>query len=100
MLAAIPVWVASKIVGVGYPTLGRSTIALVIGLVGAITSAMFAGGAAILLVPLSFLLSFKFVLDTSFFGAIILSIIAATGFTIMIHFFGGGLSAISTNVSL
>jgi len=87
-----PVWLAAKMVGASHPTLLRSILALIVGLVCTVVSAAVAGGAAILISPLSFLLSFKFVLGTSFLGALILSILAVAGYAAMVHFIGAGFS--------
>ena len=92
VLFSAPVWLAAKIIGAQRPTLLRSALALVLGFVGAVLSAAMAGALAIFLAPLSFLLSIKYVLGTSFLGAILLAILAAAGYAAMVHFIGGGLS--------
>jgi hypothetical protein len=87
-----PVWLAARMVGAEHPTLWRSILALMLGLVGAIVSFALTGLAAFVLAPLSFLLAFRFVLGTSFFGAILLGIVAAAGYAAMIYFIGSGFS--------
>ena len=95
-----PVWLAARLIGADTPTLLRSALALAVGIIGAIASAAAAGAFALLLAPLSFLLSFKYVLGTSFLGAIVLGILAIAGYAAMAHFIGGGLSATSNGVSV
>ncbi len=46
----------------------------------------------LLLGPLAFLLAFKFILDTSFLGALLLGIVAVFGYLCMAKFIGGGFS--------
>jgi hypothetical protein len=84
-----PVWLAARMVGARHPTLVRSICALVLGLIGAIVCLALTGWAAFVLAPLSFLLAFRFLLGTSFFGAIALALLAAAGYAAMIYFTGG-----------
>jgi hypothetical protein len=92
IVLAAPVWLAAKIIGAECPTLFRSALALLSGLIGAVLSAATTGAWAVLLVPISFLLSIKYVLGTSLLGAFLLAILAASGYAAMAHFIGGGLS--------
>lgn len=85
-----PVWLAARLVGAARPTLGRSMLALLVGMAGAFASLFFAGPAVFLLAPLAFLLSFRYVLGTSFLGAIALALLAAAGYAAMVHFIGSG----------
>ena len=96
---AAPVWLAARLTGADNPTLLRSIASLIVGLVGSIASAAISGGFALLLAPLAFLLSFKFVLGTSFLGAVLLGIVALLGYAAMVHFVGGGLSAQPNGIS-
>jgi hypothetical protein len=48
------------------------------------------GIPALLLAPLAFLLAFKYVLGTSFLGAIGLAVVALLGYVAMVHFIGSG----------
>jgi hypothetical protein len=89
---SLPVWLASRVVGAGSPTLIRAAMSLVVGAIGSVISAAIGGGAALLLAPLSFLLSFKFVLGTSILGSIVLAVLALAGYAAMIHFIGGGIN--------
>ena len=50
------------------------------------------GFLVFLIIPLAFLLSFKYVLGTSFLGSILLAMIALLGYAAMMHFLGGGLN--------
>jgi len=92
VIGAAPVWLAAKLTGAGSATLLRSALALLIGTIGGVIGIAAGGPFALLLVPLAFLLSFKFVLDTSFLGAFFLGILAVAGYFAMAHFIGGGVS--------
>ncbi|HEX4598083.1 MAG TPA: hypothetical protein VH278_09885 [Burkholderiaceae bacterium] len=92
VVVAAPVWLAARMVGAQRPTLLRSILALTVGLAGAIASVALTGALALALVPLSFLLSFRFVLGTSFLGAIGLAALAAAAYAVMIHFIGSGVT--------
>ena len=87
-----PVWLAARLIGAEWPTLLRSALALILGTLGAALAAVFGGPLALLLAPLAYLLSFKFVLGTSFLGAIVLGILALAGYAAMLHLLSGGLS--------
>lgn len=87
---SVPVWVAARVVGAASPTLLRSAISLILGALAALVSIAVGGGWALLLVPLSFLLAFKFVLGTSFVGSIVLAVVAVMGYAAMVHFIGAG----------
>jgi hypothetical protein len=88
-----PVWLAARMVGAKHPTLWRSILALMLGLVAAIASVALTGLAAFVLAPLSFLLAFRFVLGTSFLGTILLALLAAGGYAALLYFIGGGVSS-------
>jgi len=85
-----PVWLAAKIVGAEHPTLLRAALSLIVGALGSAMSMFLGGGFALLLAPLAFLLAFKYVLGTSFFGAIGLAVVALLGYAAMVHFIGSG----------
>jgi hypothetical protein len=96
VLAALPIWLAAKAVGAGKATLLRAVMAMMLGtvasLAGGALGAAILGGLGILLAPIAFLLTFKYVLETSFFGAIILSVIAAAIYMAMGFLIGSGIS--------
>ena len=92
ILFSLPVWLAAKMVDATHPTLLRSITALFIGLLCTLVSVAVAGGAALFLAPLFFFFSFKFVFGTTFFGALILCILAAIGYAAMVHFIGADFS--------
>ncbi len=100
LVFAAPVWMAAKLVGAHTPTLLRSILALLLGMVGTIVSAAIAGTWALLLAPLSYILSFKFVLGTTFLQAILLSMLALVGYAAMLHFIGGGMSVSESGISI
>lgn len=97
---ATPVWLGARIVGADNPTLLRSIASLVVGMLGSAAAAAVTGGWALLLAPLVFLLSFKYVLGTSLLGSIVLAIVAALGYVAMGHLFGGGLPASHPGMSV
>jgi hypothetical protein len=87
-----PVWLAARIVGARHPTLLHSILSLFVGVIGSALSLFIGHSIALLLIPLAFLLAFKFVLGTSFPGAIGLALLALLGYAAMIHFIGSGIS--------
>jgi hypothetical protein len=92
VLFSAPVWLAAKIVGAQHPTLIRAALSLIVGAIGSAISIALGGGFALLLAPLAFLLAFKYVLGTSFLGAIGLAVVALLGYVAMVHFLGSGVS--------
>jgi len=95
-----PVWLAAKMVGAENPTLIRSALSLIIGVVGSVAGVAFGGGFALLLAPLAFLLAFKYVLGTSLLGSIGIVIIAVAGYAAMIHFIGAAFTVSGNGVSV
>jgi hypothetical protein len=91
VIFATPVWLAAKMVGAAQATMLRSILALTLGMIGAWLCLFLTGPLALILAPLAFLLSFRFLLGTTFLGAILLALLAAVGYGLMIHFLGGGL---------
>lgn len=87
---SLPVWLAARVVRAEYPTLLRSAMSLVVGAIGSVIGLAIGGGLALLLAPVAFLLSFKFVLGTSFLGAMVLAVLSLAGYAAMVHFIGGG----------
>jgi hypothetical protein len=85
-----PVWLAARLVGAAKPTLLRSILSLVAGVIGSIVGLFVVHGFGLILIPLSFLLAFKYVLGTSFLGAVGLAVIAILGYVAMLHFLGSG----------
>jgi hypothetical protein len=93
VIFSAPVWLAAKVVGADHPSLLRSILSLFVGTVLAAVAVGVAGPLALLLVPLAFLLAFKFVLGTSFLGAIVLGLAALAGYAAMLHLIGKGLTS-------
>ena len=91
-----PVWLAARLVGATHPTLLRSILSLVVGVIGSVIGVFVVHGLGLLLIPLSFLLAFKYVLGTSFLGAIGLAIVAILGYVAMLHFLGSGFDVSGT----
>jgi hypothetical protein len=95
-----PVWLAAKMVGAANPTLIRSALSLIVGVIGSVAGVAFGGGFALLLAPLAFLLAFKYVLGTSLLGSIGIAIIAVAGYAAMIHFIGAAFTVSGNGVSV
>lgn len=89
-----PVWLAARLTGAKYPTLWRAVASLVAGNLGAFLLAMLTGPWVLLLAPLGFLLSFKYILGTSFPGAVLLAILAGLGYAAMGYFIMGGIPGV------
>lgn len=100
VVSSLPVWLAARIVGADRPTLWRSALSLALGTGLSLLTAFIVGPMALLLTPLWFLLAFKLVLGTSFFGALALAVLAAAGYAAMVHLIGGGISFGDTPVSV
>ena len=83
-----PVWLGARIVGAEHPTLLRAVFSQMLGTIGVALCIFLTGLLALLLAPLSFLLAFKFVLGTTFLGAIVLSLVALGGYVAMVYFLG------------
>ena len=95
-----PVWLAAKIVGAKHPTLIRAAMSLIVGAIGSAASILLGGGYALLLAPLAFLLAFKYVLGTSFLGAIGLAVVALLCYVAMVHFLGSGVSVSDPGIGI
>ena len=92
VVGSLPVWFGAQVTGAGKPTLIRSALSLIAGIIGSILGGMAGMPLALLIAPLSFLLAFKFILETSFFGALLLCIVAVIGYFLMGKFIGGSFS--------
>jgi len=92
VVGSLPVWFGAQITGAGRPTLIRSALSLIVGIIGSLLGGLAGMPLALLIAPLSFLLAFKFILDTSLFGALLLCIVAVIGYFLMGKFIGGGFS--------
>ncbi len=92
VVAALPVWFGAQVTGAAKPTLLRSALALIVGMVISVVGLMIGGLFGLLLMPVAFLLSFKFLLDMSFGGAFVLCIITVVGYVLMAKFIGGGVA--------
>lgn len=92
VLGALPVSFAAKITGAGYATIPRAAFALVLGASGSLVAFFVGGPVGVLVAPIAFLLAFKFVLDTSLLGAVILGVLALAGYFAMAELLGGGIS--------
>jgi hypothetical protein len=91
-VGSVPVWFGAQVTGATNPTLIRSALALFVGTLGSVLAVIVVGPPALFFAPISFLLAFKFVLGTSFLGALMLCILAVFGYFLMGKFIGGGFS--------
>lgn len=96
---SLPVWVAARIIRARKPTLLRSITSLIAGFALTFVSALLTGGFALLLSPLCFFLSFKVFLGTSFFGAVVLGVLALLGYALMVYLVGTEFSPSTTGTS-
>jgi hypothetical protein len=85
-----PVWLAARLIGAKHPTLWRAVASLVAGNLAALLLAVLTGPWVFLLAPVGFLLSFKYILGTSFLGSVLLAILAGLGYAAMGYFITGG----------
>lgn len=92
VLLAVPIWGAAHIVGAGRPAFARATAALTISAVMSIAAFFTVGGWSLLLAPVIFMFSFKYVLDTSFMGAFFLCLLSLAGLVAMQKALGGSMS--------
>jgi hypothetical protein len=95
-----PVWLAARKVGATNPTLIRSALSLIVGVMGAVAGVAVGGGFALLLAPFAFLLAFKYILGTSLLGSIGIAIITIAGYAAMVHFIGAAFSVSGNGVSV
>lgn len=93
VVGALPIWLAAKIIGAGNATFSGAIMAMVVSVLGmgaALLTIPIIGLWALLLALVVYLLAFKSILQTSFFGAIVLVIIAGAISAAISHVFGGG----------
>ena len=95
VVTAMPIWLGAKAVGAGKATLLRAMAAIVVAVLASIPVTMIAGGLSLILVPLTILLSFKYILDTSLTGALMLSVIAVAIYFAEDKLIGGSISITS-----
>jgi hypothetical protein len=75
------IWFAARMVEADTPTLPRSMVTLLVGTVGSLTVLALFGGRGLALAPLVFLLSIRYVLGTTFFGALVVAVVASIAYT-------------------
>lgn len=84
-----PVWLAARLIGARHPTLMRAVVSLAAGTLASLLLAILAGPWGFLLAPLGYLLSFKFILGTSFLGSVMLAIVAGLGYVALGYLLSG-----------
>jgi hypothetical protein len=92
ILGSLPVWMAAKITGAGRATLPRAAAALLAGTLTAFVAVFATGPWGLVLAPLAYLLSFKFIMDTSLLGAVLLGILALAGYAAIDKVMGGSVA--------
>jgi hypothetical protein len=92
LLLVLPVYLAAKIVRAAHATLLRSGLSLILSTFLMVLGFLVTGAGGFLIAPLAFIASFRFVLGTSFFGALCLALLALLFYALMVHFVGGGFS--------
>ena len=100
IIGAAPVWLAAQLTAAKHASMARAVASLFLGVAGCVISASFFPLWSPLLVPLSYLLSFKWTLGTSFFGAILLGVLAVLGYVALIYFLVPHVAPVSQAVSL
>jgi len=91
---SMPVWMAARLIGARYPTLWRAVASLAAGMLASFLLVILAGPWGFLLAPVGFLLSFKFILGTSFLGSVLLAIVAGLGYVALGYIVSGGIHGI------
>jgi hypothetical protein len=95
-----PVWLAARMVGAANPTLFRSALSLIVGVIGAVACVAVGGGFALLLAPIAFLLAFKYILGTSLLGSLGIAVITVAGYAAMVHFIGAAFTVSGNGTSV
>jgi len=95
-----PVWLAARVVGAKHPTLLHAIASLVLGMLGSFLLTLLTGPWVFFLAPLAFLISFKYVLGTSWLGSVLLAIVAGLGYAAMVYFLGGTFSGAGNSISV
>jgi hypothetical protein len=80
VLGSTPVWLGARIVDADWQSLGRSMTAVAVASGASLLCVALAGSLGLWLAPLFLLLSVKFVLGTSFFGAMVVAFVAQLGY--------------------
>ena len=88
LFLSIPVWLAAKFVGARSATIPRAMLSLFLGAIFALVGGAVFSSVAFIMLPLGFLISFKYVLDTSFFGAFVLGVLAVAGYFALVQIVG------------
>jgi len=91
-LAALPVWLAAKVLGAGQSQLWRAMLALVVATALSLVAMLFTGLWSLLLVPAIFVIVFAKTLEMSYLGAFVLCILAVA-FQVVINKFMAGVFA-------
>ncbi len=99
VVGSLPIWAAAKLTGAERTDILSAALSLLIGTVGAFFALGIGGLVGLILMPLAYILTFKFFLRTSFFGAIMLAIVALAGYYAMATLIGGGMNINSSTGS-
>jgi hypothetical protein len=84
-----PVWLAARLTGAKHPTLLRAVGSLAVGMLVSLLLAVLTGPWGFFLAPVGYLLSFKYILGTTFLGSVLLAIVAGLGYVAIGYFISG-----------
>ncbi|WP_247306646.1 hypothetical protein [Ralstonia pseudosolanacearum] len=91
-VATVPVWMGAQVAGAERATILRSVPALGLAVLGSFLAMFVVGSAVFVVAPIVCMVVFKYVLDSSFLGAFVLTVISATGLWLAGKLFGAGLA--------
>ncbi|MHA6912210.1 hypothetical protein ACQUJO_03545 [Ralstonia pseudosolanacearum] len=91
-VATVPVWMGAQVAGAERATILRSVLALGLAVLGSFLAMFVVGSVVFVVAPIVCMVVFKYVLDSSFLGAFVLTVISATGLWLAGKLFGAGLA--------
>jgi hypothetical protein len=98
VLASTPVWAAARFVDADWPTMGRAMTALTIVIGASMLGLAFVGMHGLWLAPLTFLLSIRYVLGTTFLGTFTVALLALIGYGAANDALGENMSSWTTRI--
>ena len=94
VLSVVPVWIAAKVVGTGRQEFLRVALALAVATVLAVALLMTLSiGWGLLLAPIVFVLTFSWLLETSFVAAFVLCLLSMAFQVVLSKLFGAAFPA-------
>lgn len=89
LILTVPIWLGAKTVGASNATIPHASGALALAMILSAFAGLLTDGIGLLATPLIFIGSFAFVLRTSFFSSIIISVLAIAGYAFISKVTGG-----------